>query len=105
MAAPQDIPRPPLRERLRGSFRYTGKALGLVWKASPAGTVALVGLTVLSAALYPASAYAGKLIVDAVVAARGAEAGLAPVPRSVLAALGAIAWIALPGPALGLARL
>src|SRR5947199_6009063 len=66
---------PPWRERLRGSFAHTGRALALVWRSSPGGTVALAVLTVVAAGLYPASAFVGKLIIDAVVAARAAAPG------------------------------
>jgi ATP-binding cassette, subfamily B, bacterial len=103
-------PRPPLRERLRGSFAYTGKALGLVWKSAPGGTVALAVLTVAVAALYPASAYVGKLIVDAVVAARGAapgplrDAAMSRAFQYVVIELGVIAGIALIERGLALIR-
>jgi ATP-binding cassette subfamily B protein len=105
-----EVPKPPLGQRLRGSFAYTGRALGLVWKSAPVGTVALAVLTVLAAALYPASAYVGKLIVDAVVAAREAapgvarEAALARALHCVLLELAAITAIALAERALALIR-
>jgi len=44
------------------------RALGLVWRSSPGLTLALAGMTVVAAAVPPAVAWAGKLIVDAVVA-------------------------------------
>jgi ATP-binding cassette subfamily B protein len=103
-------PRPPWGVRLRGSFAYTGKALGLVWKSAPVGTLALAGLTVLAAALLPASAYVGKLIVDAVVAARSAapgvarEAATARALHFVLLELAAIVGSALIERALSLVR-
>jgi len=57
-----------LRQYL-GVFRYSGRAVGLVWTTSRPLTIALVALSVV-AGLVPASmAYVGKLIVDAVVAA------------------------------------
>jgi ATP-binding cassette subfamily B protein len=64
---------PPPRglARLRGSFSHTGRTLGLVWRSSPKATAGLAFLTVISAMTGPAIAYVGKLIVDAVVAARG----------------------------------
>jgi ATP-binding cassette subfamily B protein len=108
MSPPPDWPgpRPPWRQRLRGSFLHTGRTLALVWRSSPAGTVALALLTVLTATLYPASAYVGKLIIDAVVAAHGApEAGMGRVLRCVLLELGTISAIALAERALSLARL
>jgi ATP-binding cassette subfamily B protein len=103
-------PTPPWRERVRGSFLHTGRTLRLVWRSSPAGTVGLAVLTVLAAALYPASAYVGKLIVDAVVAARAAAPGAArdlamtAVVRCVLLELGVILAIALGERALTLVR-
>ncbi|HEY0712835.1 MAG TPA: ABC transporter ATP-binding protein, partial [Polyangia bacterium] len=95
--------------RLRGSFSQTGRTLQLVWRSSPAGTIALAVLTVLSAALAPAIAYVGKLIIDAVVAARAAapgtpSAGTGPVVQWVLVELGLIVAAALSERALGLVR-
>jgi ATP-binding cassette, subfamily B, bacterial len=103
------MPRPPWRQRLRGSFVHTGRTLALVWQSSAAGTVGLAALTVVTAALYPASAYVGKLIVDAVVAAQsavgpGREAALARVLRCVLLEFGTIAAIALTERILSLVR-
>jgi ATP-binding cassette subfamily B protein len=100
-----NAPRPPLAERLRGSFAHTGQALGLVWRSAPGGTIALAVLTVLAAALYPASAYVGKLIVDAVVAARETGgAATAHALRYVLLELAVIAGIALVERGLALVR-
>ncbi|NKF22961.1 ABC transporter ATP-binding protein [Solimonas sp. C16B3] len=50
-------------------FRYTGRALALVWATSPALLIGLVLLTVVSGVLPAAIAYVGARIVDAVVAA------------------------------------
>src|SRR3954465_1468929 len=86
-----DAPKPPLRERLRGSFAHTGATLALVWRSSAAGTVALAALTVVAAALAPASAYVGKLIVDGVVGARSA----APGPARDLASSHAVGYVLL----------
>src|SRR4029079_12069411 len=66
------LPRPPtprvsLRARLRANARYSASALGLVWRTSPRGVVALGIFTIAAAALPPAVAYVGKLIVDAVM--------------------------------------
>jgi ATP-binding cassette, subfamily B, bacterial len=113
MSPPSDEapPRPPWRQRLRGSFLHTGRTLALVWRSSPAGASALVLLTVVAAVLYPASAYVGKLIIDAVVAAQAAateaarEVALARVWRCVLLELGAITATALTERALALVRL
>ena len=62
-----------------GVFRYSGRALGLVWTTSRALTIALAALTVLAGTLPAAVAWVGALIVDAVVAASTAvRAGAAP---------------------------
>lgn len=53
------------------------RALALVWKASWSGTVLIAALTLLAAFLPIAVAWVGKLIIDAVVAARAASPGLA----------------------------
>jgi ATP-binding cassette, subfamily B, bacterial len=50
-------------------FRYSGKALGLVWNTSRSLTIALAILTVVGGLLPSAIAYVGKLIVDSVVLA------------------------------------
>jgi ATP-binding cassette subfamily B protein len=55
-------------ESLKRSARHTRLALDMVWRASRAQTVALAALTVLASALPLGVAYAGKRIVDAVVA-------------------------------------
>ncbi|HET9483696.1 MAG TPA: ABC transporter ATP-binding protein, partial [Xanthomonadales bacterium] len=55
-----------------GVFRYSGRALGLVWTTSRALTAALAVLTLLAGTLPAAVAYVGALIVDAVVAASAA---------------------------------
>jgi ATP-binding cassette subfamily B protein len=99
-----------LRERLRGSVSQSGRTLGLVWRSSPRGTVALGVLTVLAAALPPLVAYVGKLIIDAVLAAHAAapgaarDAAVARTVRFVLFELGAVGAIALLERALGLVR-
>ncbi|MGZ3712846.1 MAG: ATP-binding cassette domain-containing protein, partial [Bdellovibrionota bacterium] len=56
------------RESLISYFSDTKRGLALAWKASPNLGVAIVLLTLLSAALPPGLAYVGKLIIDAVVA-------------------------------------
>ncbi|HAJ59422.1 MAG TPA: ABC transporter permease [Cyanobacteria bacterium UBA8543] len=61
----------PTRE-LRQSlavFRYSGRALGLVWTTSRTLTIVLASLTVVAGLLPAAIAYFGKLIVDSVVLA------------------------------------
>jgi len=61
-----------LGKRIRQSlsvFRYSGKALGLVWTTDRILTVSLAVLTLGSGLLPGAIAYIGKLIVDSVVSA------------------------------------
>ena len=105
-----ELPTPTWRERFRGNFAYTVPALKLVWRSSPRGTVALAVLTVVVATMAPATAWVGKLIVDAVVAARAAgegaarDAAEAQALRYVLLELGIIAAIALGERALNLVR-
>jgi ATP-binding cassette subfamily B protein len=90
---PTTPPQPPpwTWARLRGSFTHTGRTLGLVWRSSRLGTAALAALTLLSAAIPPAIAYIGKIIVDAVVAARAEAPGAA---REALVE-GVLAWVVL----------
>ena len=61
----------PWLTSLRGSFEHTPRTLGLVWKSSKGGTVAIGALTFAAALLPLAMAYAGKRIVDAVVLGDG----------------------------------
>jgi len=58
-----------------GVFRYSRRALELVWSTSPGLTSALGVLTVLAGMLPAAVAYVGSLIVDAVLAAIRAGGG------------------------------
>ncbi|HEX4467010.1 MAG TPA: ABC transporter ATP-binding protein, partial [Solirubrobacteraceae bacterium] len=103
-------PTVPLRARLRASFSQSGRTLGLVWRSSPGGTTALGVLTVLAASLPPLTAYLGKLIIDAVIAAHAAAAGaprdvaVARAIRFVLFELAAVGGSALLERALGLVR-
>ncbi len=85
---PTTEPQPPLRVRLRRSFSQTARTLALVWRSSPGGTLALGGLTLVAAALGPAIAYVGKLIVDAVVAARATSG-----PAAEAAIQQAVSWV------------
>src|SRR5262245_9026634 len=87
--APANPPSPPLPGRLLGTFQYTPRAMRLVWRSAPAGTVALAALTLVSALLPLQVAYVGKLIVDAVMAAHTAAAGPA---RDAARAL-ALRWV------------
>ncbi len=73
-------------------FRYSGRAIELVWSTSHALTVALALLTLVAGLLPAGVAYVGAHIVDAVVNASRAwsasgQAGLRPV----------FAWVALEG--------
>jgi ATP-binding cassette subfamily B protein len=71
MLPPRDNSKPsfrPSRAALRAYFTYTAKGLALAWRASPKLGVMIVILTAISAALPPAMAYVGKLIIDSVVA-------------------------------------
>ncbi len=63
-------PAPPERTKTLSlrSFRHTPRTLALVYRASPAWTLALAALTVFGALAPIAMAYAGKRIIDAVVA-------------------------------------
>lgn len=73
-------------------FRYSGRAIALVWSTSHALTVALAALTLVAGLLPAGIAYVGAHIVDAVVAAsrQWAAAGHAPL-QSVFE------WVALEG--------
>jgi ATP-binding cassette, subfamily B, bacterial len=53
---------------LRGSFEWTPRTLGLVFRSSRSGTLTVGGLSLLASLLPLAVAYVGKRIVDAVVA-------------------------------------
>ena len=81
---------PELRRSLLGVFRYSGRALVLVWSTSHRLTVALAALTLAAGLLPAAIAYVGAQIVDAVVAANrlwatNGHAALAPVFEWVVA--------------------
>lgn len=74
------VPAPAGETRLNlrgffGVFRYSRRAIELVWSTSRALTVAIAALTVVAGALPAAVAYVGSLIVDAVVAAMRAPGG------------------------------
>ena len=53
---------------LRGSFEWTPRTLGLVFRSSRSGTLTVGGLSLLASLLPLAVAYVGKRIVDAVIA-------------------------------------
>ncbi len=66
------------RNALRQSlavFRYSGRAIGLVWNTSRLLTIILATLTLAAGLLPAAIAYLGKLIVDAVVLASQSDGG------------------------------
>jgi ATP-binding cassette subfamily B protein len=63
-----------------GVFRYSRRALELVWSTNRALTLALAGFTLFAGVLPAAVAYVGSLIVDAVVGAMRSGAS----PRHVL---------------------
>jgi ATP-binding cassette subfamily B protein len=96
-------PQPPapvgLGRRLAASALRSRQTLGLVWRSSRLGTIALGMLTILAASLPPLVAYVGKLIVDAVVASDRDRA-----VRMVLLELGVVAAMALLERSLGLVR-
>ncbi|MDB4970512.1 MAG: transporter permease [Myxococcales bacterium] len=75
--SPPRFPAPPprvpwtvarARKQAREGFVLTWRTLGLVWRSSKPATLALAALTLVSAVLPLGIAYAGKGIVDAVVA-------------------------------------
>lgn len=88
-----------------GVFRFSGRALELVWSTSRVLTVAL-GLLTLVAGLLPAAvAYVGALIIDAVVAAASAVSAGEPLALTsvfVLIAVEAALVMALTGTQRGL---
>ena len=80
MAAPNDEPG---LARFLGVFRYSRRALELVWSTSKRLTVALAGLTLVVGLLPAGAAYIGQLIVDAVVQAAQHSHDPGPVLRLV----------------------
>jgi ATP-binding cassette subfamily B protein len=104
-----DKKRGGLRESLRqylGVFRYSGRAVELVWTTNRALTIGLAVLSLIAGLLPGAIAYVGKLIVDAVVHA--AETGLAadrePAIWAVAAELGLIMALSASQRGLGILR-
>ena len=65
----------PLIARFGGVFRYSRRAIELVWATSPGLTVTLAVLTLIAGLLPAAIAWVGKLIVDGVVAAMNDPGG------------------------------
>src|SRR6188768_3264936 len=58
----------PFVKALGESVSYGRRALEIVWRSSPRLTLALAALTLVASAVPPAIAWAGKGIVDSVVA-------------------------------------
>ncbi|MBL4689145.1 MAG: ABC transporter ATP-binding protein [Nannocystaceae bacterium] len=75
-----------------GVFRFSRRAIGLVWHTSPRLTVVLAALTLTSGLLPAAIAYVGKLIVDAVVLASAAHEAGGPLQYDE-----ALRWVAFEG--------
>lgn len=93
---------PPERRltRFLGVFRYSHRALALVWQTSRPLTLGLALCTLVAGVLPAVAAWIGQLIVDAVVAAMAHHAETGEVAwwevlRYVLAEAGVIAIIAL----------
>jgi ATP-binding cassette subfamily B protein len=92
-------PKPPILAQLRESLAHTRMTLRLVWQSSRPMTVALAALTLVSALVPLGVAYAGKRIVDGVVA------GSRPTTvHWVLVELGLVTALALCQRGLGLVR-
>jgi ATP-binding cassette, subfamily B, bacterial len=113
MSVPPPTPPPPpvpLAERLKASATHSARALGLVWRSAPAGVLVLAAFTIVAAALLPFVAYVGKLIIDAVIAARaalpgiGRQAALTHAVRLVGVELAAVVVMAGAERVLGLVR-
>ena len=87
-----------VKKALRDSAAYIRRAFALVWRASRPLTLALAVATLLVAAVPPSIAWAGKQIVDAVVAGSrerttlwvGVELGLVILQASLTRGLGLI---------------
>lgn len=87
-----------LKKALRESGAYVRRAFGLVWRSSRSLTLGLALITLLVAAVPPSIAWAGKQIVDAVVAGSrertiqwvGVELGLVVLQATLTRGLGLI---------------
>jgi ATP-binding cassette subfamily B protein len=94
----QEAPKLSITAKLRESFHYIRRAMGLVWSSSPTLTAAFAVQVVFASFLGPAIAYAGKRLVDAVVDHSRAltiqwvavELGLVVVQASITRAGGAV---------------
>ena len=92
---------PGLIPRFFGVFRYSRRAVALVWTTSRRLTFIMAALTIIAGVLPAAIAYVGKLIVDGVVAAMAAtEPDTAQVLTYVVMEAGIVALLAAcePGP-------
>jgi ATP-binding cassette subfamily B protein len=66
---PVAAPKNNVDKNMLGVFRYSRRAIELVWKTSPALTIGLAIATLIAGILPAAMAYVGQLIVDAVLVA------------------------------------
>lgn len=89
----------PLGVRLRGSFAHTPKTLRLVVRHARAATATLGVLTLVAAALAPAVAWVGKVLVDAALAKN-----VGATMRWVAVELGLVTASALTQRGLGMLR-
>jgi ATP-binding cassette, subfamily B, bacterial len=102
LAPPLPLPKPKFTwswAAVRESYAHVPRTLALVWRSSPKATIALGALTLVAAVLPISVAWAGKQIVDAVVA-HHSEVAL----RWVLIELGLVAGMAASSRGLGLVR-
>jgi ABC-type multidrug transport system fused ATPase/permease subunit len=104
-----DKKRSGLGESLRqylGVFRYSGRAIELVWSTNRPLTIGLAVLSLIAGLLPAAIAYVGKLIVDAVVhaAQTGAAADRDQAIWAVAAELGLIMAMSATQRGLGILR-
>ena len=81
---------PALARGFLGVFRYSGRAVRLVWTTSRRLTVALAALTILAGVLPAAVAFVGARIVDAVVAAIRLQTAAGPSDYGAV-----LAWVLL----------
>ncbi|MEM1350051.1 MAG: ABC transporter ATP-binding protein, partial [Myxococcota bacterium] len=93
---------PGFTEKYLGVFKYSARAVQLVWTTSPVLTLTLAVLTVFAGALPAGTAYVGKLIVDQVVEAAATQAAGARELVFVYVALEGALVVALAGVQRGL---
>src|SRR5262245_41356121 len=88
-------------EKIKDSMVNVRRAFVLVWGAHPLSAMAMAVCSLIGAALPPAQAWVGKLIVDTVVGAinggLGAQAGLTAALPWLLAELGMFVLLAANG--------